>query len=749
MIKSLSPDTAPRGLDRPLRAEKKVKDSATGPADFASQILGAKDGESESSDRSERSVRSTLQNSRADSTKSAKRNPGRDTSDGLAENREGPRSKERDLDSQTPVKKANKAGARSNAVNRGKNISQNDQRELATGDRRVPQIQRLRLDEASDVRVDNGDSEDSGENKVRAQSASATGAAMTLPDFSAKESVVGAGATAAPLSFANGRVAGERTQASDKSIEMLQAMRMEQVKTREQAMSEFLDKMDSQLGISRERVLNAFSNLSPETLAAPPDETMNEVLQGLELKPEQVGTAKSLYKEMLRITGDAALNEKFIGMEEGVNFDVISKRDASLRSLNSALDDLNSSFFSNGIQAKDALKTQHAVESMDAELARLMAQQPQGGEQDDQVLDPAMNGDPSGKNAALYGGAAIGAGGARAAGLNANNSVVGKASGELSERAAKADFANDTLAMNSEPMGKAATNGDAQSAMADFSDNTGDANLFSAPEPEVNASASPTAASSSARSFAGEIAEAQSASTAKASSGRGGASVAKAQAVPANTSAALANGSEIAAAGANQSVAPGQTAAAASAATGPAAMIMNRPATPEEEQENVRELIKQAQVVLKNGGGEMHLQMKPEGMGHVRLKVAVEDGQVNVQMLTETDSAKRLLEKGLGDLKASLASHDLRVEHMKVDVGSEIRKHMDQEASREQERQFAQNFMGSFRDERQEFRDGTLASNPRWRQYGRDTSRGSTEEPTASAASTRRSGGGRRLNVVA
>jgi flagellar hook-length control protein FliK len=189
------------------------------------------------------------------------------------------------------------------------------------------------------------------------------------------------------------------------------------------------------------------------------------------------------------------------------------------------------------------------------------------------------------------------------------------------------------------------------------------------------------------------------------------------------------------------------------AAVGPEAMMMVRPqATEQDEQANLRELMRQAQVVLRKGGGEMQMELRPEGMGQVKLKVSVDDGQVNVSMLTESDAAKRLLEKGLNELKANLAAHQLKVDTLRVEVGSEIQKQMDQnqEFSREQARQFAGDFMGQFREERQAFRQGMMESSG-LRSYSRKFDRpGMESEAMArSMASMKSTSGSRRLDLVA
>jgi hypothetical protein len=124
-------------------------------------------------------------------------------------------------------------------------------------------------------------------------------------------------------------------------------------------------------------------------------------------------------------------------------------------------------------------------------------------------------------------------------------------------------------------------------------------------------------------------------------------------------------------------------------------------------------------------------------------------------MLTENDASKRLLEKGLSELKASLAAEQLQVENLKVDVGAEIKKHMDQnnsEANREQARQNASDFMQQFRQNGEGFRQGFMEQSG-WRSYNRGQSRASVEpEAIASAQSARAArsqGASSRLNLVA
>lgn len=135
-----------------------------------------------------------------------------------------------------------------------------------------------------------------------------------------------------------------------------------------------------------------------------------------------------------------------------------------------------------------------------------------------------------------------------------------------------------------------------------------------------------------------------------------------------------------------------------------------------EDAMNVRNLIQNAQVLMKKGGGEMKVQMHPEGMGQVDLKVGVKDGRVDVQILAETADAKRLLEKNIGDLKLNLTAQKLQVDNIKVDVSQNAEKNLSQDQQGDLNREQARQFLGQFRDEREAMRSGVFDL-PRLRSY--------------------------------
>ncbi len=85
-------------------------------------------------------------------------------------------------------------------------------------------------------------------------------------------------------------------------------------------------------------------------------------------------------------------------------------------------------------------------------------------------------------------------------------------------------------------------------------------------------------------------------------------------------------------------------------------------------EKNIQEVMNKAQFLVKQGGGEMTVQMSPDGLGEVQLKVILQDGKVNIQMQTQDKAVKKMIEDSLSELKSGLAAHRLSVEHVKIDT---------------------------------------------------------------------------------
>ncbi|WP_413582655.1 flagellar hook-length control protein FliK [Bdellovibrio sp. HCB288] len=135
-----------------------------------------------------------------------------------------------------------------------------------------------------------------------------------------------------------------------------------------------------------------------------------------------------------------------------------------------------------------------------------------------------------------------------------------------------------------------------------------------------------------------------------------------------------------------------------------AAMAPKAPVNAAENEASVKQLMDQAQYLIKKGGGEVKVQMSPEGMGTIHLKVMLQDGKVNLQMQADSPEAKKSIESSLVDLKNSLAAHKLSVENVKVDVvnttsadtATQNQNNTNGQGQRDQARQFWNQFNDSF-----------------------------------------------------
>ncbi len=150
-----------------------------------------------------------------------------------------------------------------------------------------------------------------------------------------------------------------------------------------------------------------------------------------------------------------------------------------------------------------------------------------------------------------------------------------------------------------------------------------------------------------------------------------------------------------------------QTSSTASPVRGPEMLMSAVRVADSEGQSNVNEILNQAQFLARRGGGEVKVILHPEGLGEVNLRVHSKDGQISVEMLTQSAEAKRVLENGLGDLRASLAAQKIGVDQIKVENTGEAAKDFNN-PQEQQQRQSAQNFMEQFRQENQAFRRGFL-----------------------------------------
>lgn len=85
------------------------------------------------------------------------------------------------------------------------------------------------------------------------------------------------------------------------------------------------------------------------------------------------------------------------------------------------------------------------------------------------------------------------------------------------------------------------------------------------------------------------------------------------------------------------------------------------------------QLFSKVESLAKNGGGTMKVTLNPPELGQVEVEVTTRGKQVQVELKSDS-SAKAIIESRLGELKASIQSHDLVVSKLEVNIDHELGK---------------------------------------------------------------------------
>jgi len=70
----------------------------------------------------------------------------------------------------------------------------------------------------------------------------------------------------------------------------------------------------------------------------------------------------------------------------------------------------------------------------------------------------------------------------------------------------------------------------------------------------------------------------------------------------------------------------------------------------------------------KNGANEIRIQLKPETLGQMQLRVLAQDQTISVKMVAETAMARDIIENNIGQLRADLNALGLNVEKLDVEI---------------------------------------------------------------------------------
>ena len=472
---------------------------------------------------------------------------------------------------------------------------------------------------------------------------------------------------------------------------------------REKAMQEFMDSMESEFGISPQRMVAAMAQLPQEKMLQNPTETASQVIASLNLPPEQAVKAMKMYTGLLQQLSQLPKSQptvldqmsedqrqSYVNQELLKMNDQSSGKDRKLRE--GAAASLLAQDGQKGIKSDPSIKGQAKPQMFEskadlnkketgadlkAEFAAMAAgQRPEAStkaeRQDKAGFFSAAGALTQSGSAASAAGPAVSE--APPPELMAKLSQLGISSSELNQ------------ALQKMPTGAKVVSVDQAGPQAPTLDSKG----FSLGLGGVFGKGASGQGSDSG-AFAGDDSANDSDSPGSQS--------------PMSSSEGLAQGLRPNSLSHDKPLGFSQT---LQSAGGAGAVGSNQRA--DAAQANIDKLMSQTNMIVRKGGGEATIRMTPEGMGEVQLKVMVKDGKVNIEMSTETKEAKRMIESSMADLKLSLGQHKLSVENVKVDVGlSNGRDHSQQQKgfdmNRDQSRENASQMFQQFREENADRRE--------------------------------------------
>lgn len=91
---------------------------------------------------------------------------------------------------------------------------------------------------------------------------------------------------------------------------------------------------------------------------------------------------------------------------------------------------------------------------------------------------------------------------------------------------------------------------------------------------------------------------------------------------------------------------------------------------PTNREELFSQIVESAKVMVSNGGSEMEVNLKPEHLGKLQLKVTIENEVVTAKFVAESQQVKEIIESNLGQLKRNLQESGMQVDTIMVSVGN-------------------------------------------------------------------------------
>ncbi len=83
------------------------------------------------------------------------------------------------------------------------------------------------------------------------------------------------------------------------------------------------------------------------------------------------------------------------------------------------------------------------------------------------------------------------------------------------------------------------------------------------------------------------------------------------------------------------------------------------------------ELIRASQLVLRDGGGEIRLVLKPESLGSVRIRMNLVDNKIEGRIIVDSPAVKQVMDQNIDALSRALTSGGFQTASLEVSVGGQ------------------------------------------------------------------------------
>ncbi len=488
--------------------------------------------------------------------------------------------------------------------------------------------------------------------------------------------------------------------------------------TRRVVWNDFLRKMKDDLGVDAEDVLKAFASLTDEELAQPPQETVNSVVSALGLDNGQSALARQYFTELVDKTKSKSMGEELETSGRQINLTLMSQREMQRKSLAKSLDAMNKNFFMKNPQAAKAL----------AQVQEQGPTQEQRGDKASLIVPEGMIPAGSASFASPMEGLNAPALPIPAPAPGSPMAALDKLNAKPKALKGQENTVDEMVRQFLSPQAKLETlkAGEMTAAPMAALPTAAPAVVHEAAAHAPNAAAALATNAVPVDGLKGILQDLAGSGDSSDDDGDG-----EYTSDASYLNQALGNQDHLKAGKAQGAEFQGELAKAGAP----------QPMT-------VPELVDKAQIMLHDGGGEMKVTMSPDGLGEVAMRVSVSDGKVQVQMITESDEAKRLIERHMGELKTQLTSNNLHVDNIKIDTASNLGKQLEQQYH-DAQRQMAHQTLEQFRQDQQGWRRSFFEVPSAKRYKGQNEGLRDVHAPSSASTASRNKGGNRRLDLVA